>query len=107
MRIESSDFMIELAVKSADGQTDLGMVQVTAAELIETFVKIDADSEAAQDQKRNPPFNRLTPFKEWLIAKGMPATISDELLGALMVRTYNSLETIQKKMLGTEAGAPS
>lgn len=99
MRIEASDFLVELVVKDAKG-TELGMVAVPASELIETFIKIDADAAAAKDMKRSKGFNRLKAFREWLGQKQMPVDkISEELIGALMVQTYGQIETIQKKML--------
>lgn len=106
MRIESSDFGIELAIKGADGN-ELGVVSVTASELIEHFVKADADAETATEQKRTPPYNRVEVFKSWLVSKAMPATISDELFGTLYIRTRAAIDPIQKKMLGTGIGEPN
>lgn len=106
MRIEATDLTIELAIKGADS-ADLGMVPVTASELIEHFVKSDADAETADEQKRVPPFNRVEVFKQWLVSKGMPDAISLELFGALYVRIRGQLDVIQKKMLETDTGGPS
>lgn len=106
MRIEASDLSIELAITGADGAV-LGEVPVAFTELIEHVNKIEEDAKAAADQQRDPPYSRLVAFKEWLASKGMPADISDELYGLLLVRTHNQIPHIQKKMLETEHGKPS
>lgn len=106
MRIEANDLSIELVIKSPDG-TELGTTTVPATELISHFIKSDAEAAAATDQKREPAYNRVMAFKEWLTSLGMSGEIHDELYGVLYVKTYNSIDAIQKKMLETEPGKPS
>lgn len=113
MRIEASDLAIELVIKSASG-SELGAIAVPASELISHFIKSDSEAKAAADQKREPPYNRVAAFKQWIAEKGEQLNnpcdfngIHDELFGALFVKTYNAIDTIQKKMLETESGKPS
>lgn len=106
MRIEAVDLNIELAIKGAD-EVELGMAIVSASELIEHFVKTDADAETAVEQKRTTPYNRVELFRDWLVSKGMPEVISMELYGTLYVRTRAAIDSIQKKMLGMDIGAPN
>ena len=121
MRIEANDLAIELVMKDCEGK-EIGCVAVSGIELVEHFIKQDLDGQATAEQGGTPgttaqrttspvPPGQISPdvasFRDWLISKGMPESISIEHYGLLYVRTVSMIPTIQKKMAEGEPGRPS